>query len=41
MANKISDCCEKYKKGKPCSDCPYLASLAKKKRKKILKKYAK
>lgn len=38
VMSKKNECCEKYKKGKPCKDCPYLTSLPKKKRKKILKK---
>lgn len=41
MGKKKSECCEKYKKGKPCKDCPYLASLPKKKRKKVREKYVK
>jgi len=39
--SKKSDCCEKYKKGKACKDCPYLDALPKKKRKKLLQKYSK
>lgn len=38
---KKGDCCERFKKkGKdPCKDCPKMASLGKKARKKLLARY--
>lgn len=40
--SKNSGCCKRYKKkGKPCSDCPKMARLNKKKRRKLLRKYKK
>ena len=39
---KKAECCESYKKkGKPCGDCPEMARLGKKKRRKLLKRYRK
>jgi hypothetical protein len=33
-------CCDKYRqKGKACGDCPLMAGLSKKKRKKLLAQY--
>lgn len=42
MSKRKSECCERYKKkGKACKDCPTMAALGKKKRRKLIRKYKK
>jgi hypothetical protein len=39
-SKRDDDCCKRYKDGRrPCDDCPRMAALGKKERRKLLDKY--